>query len=69
MPYNWYKMPTKSDRVVLLEQFGSIIKQLILDGEEDSEDFKEIVELNAVLTRSRNLKSREPIPKTRAFFF
>ena len=68
MPYNWYKMPTKSDRVVLLEQFGSIIKQLILDGEEDSEDFKETVELNAVLTRSRNLKSREPIPKTRAFF-
>jgi hypothetical protein len=52
MPHNWSKMPTKSDRVVLLEQFGSIIKQLILDGEEDSEDFKEIVELNAVLTRS-----------------
>lgn len=68
MPGNFCIMPTKSDRVVLLEQFGTIIKQLILDGHEKSEDFKEIVELNDVLTRSRNLKTREPIPKTRAFF-
>jgi len=35
-------MPQKSDRVVLLEEFGTIIKRLILDGKEDSEDFKEI---------------------------
>ena len=39
---NWDPMPQKSDRVVLLEEFGTIIKRLILDGKEDSEDFKEI---------------------------
>jgi len=42
MPFNWDLMPQKSDRVVLLEEFGTIIKRLILDGKEDSEDFKEI---------------------------
>jgi len=46
-------MPKNSDRVLLLEQFGTIIKRLILDGKEDSEDFKEIVELNNVLFRPR----------------
>jgi len=58
-------MPQKSDRIVLLKQFGTITKQLILDGEEVSEDFKEIVELNNVLFRMMNLKKREPIRRLR----
>ena len=53
---------------MLLEQFGEVIKQLILDYREDSEDFDEILELTEVLQSTRNLKRREHVPKTTAFF-
>ena len=61
-------MPVKSDKQVLLDDLGTLIKQLILDNRDDSEDFKEIVELTDTLVRTRNLKTREHVPKTTAFF-
>ena len=61
MPFHHTQMPVKSDK-------GSIIRQLILDNRDNSEDFKEIVELTETLERTRNLKTRTQIPKTMALF-
>ena len=61
-------MPVKSDKQVLLDDLGTLIKQLILDNRDDSEDFNEIVELTDTLVRTRNLKTRQHVPKTTAFF-
>jgi uncharacterized protein YigA (DUF484 family) len=48
-------MPLKSDKQVLLSELGSTFKQTILDNKDNSEDFKEIVELTETLERTRNL--------------
>jgi len=49
-------VPIKSEKQVLLEQFGVVIKKLILDDREDSEDYDEIIESIVALTRvSRKL--------------
>ena len=68
MPFHHTQMPKKSDKQVLLSELGSTIKQLILDDRDNSEDFKEIVELTETLERTRNLKTRTHIPKTTALF-
>jgi len=68
MPFHHTQMPKKSDKQVLLSELGSTIKQLILDNRDNSEDFKEIVELTETLERTRNLKTRTHIPKTTALF-
>jgi len=57
-------MAIKSEKQVLLEQFGVVIKQLILDDREDSEDYDEIIELTEALQLTRNLKTRKHVPKT-----
>jgi len=68
MPFHHTEMPKKSDKQVLLSELGSTIKPLILDDRDNSEDFKEIVELTETLERTRNLKTRTHIPKTTALF-
>ena len=68
MPFHHTQMPKKSDKQVLLSELGSTIKQLILDDRDNSEDFKEIVELTETLERTKNLKTRTHIPKTTALF-
>ena len=68
MPFHHTQMPVKSDKQVLLSELGSTIRQLILDNRDNSEDFKEIVELTETLERTRNLKTRTQIQKTMALF-
>ena len=52
-------MPIKSEKQVLLEQFGVVIKKLILDDREDSEDFDEFIELTEALQFNRSFAIEE----------
>ena len=48
-------MPLLSERQALLKQLDTVLKYLMLDGKEESEDFKELYELKGSISRTRLL--------------
>ena len=57
-------MPRYSERKKLLQQLNRALKYLILYGEEESEDFQELLEIIAILPQTRNLNPRNVVPKS-----
>ena len=55
---------SRSGRQILLDEFESILRHLIIFGEEESEGFSEVMELFEGLTGCRNLNARNNIPKS-----
>jgi hypothetical protein len=58
-------MPIISERSYLLSQFDFILRIMVMNGEEDSADFREIIDLRFGLLSTRYLNSRNLIPKNR----
>ena len=57
-------MPIYSERQLLLKAFKRIIRLLILDGKEGSQEFNEIFTLFVDMESSRYLNPRDPIPQS-----
>ena len=57
-------MPVYSERHLLLKSLKRIIKLLILDGNEGTADFNEIIALYFDMESCRYLNSRDPIPQS-----
>ena len=53
-------MPRSSERQVLLFEFDRILRYLALHGEEESDKFQEILELNFMLESCRFMIPRGP---------
>lgn len=57
-------MPVYSERHLLIKCFKRILKILILDGKEDTADFREILASFYDIQACRYLNPREPIPQS-----
>ena len=58
-------MPLLSERQALLKQLDTVLKYLMLDGKEESEDFKEVYELKGSISRTRYFNLRVHLEKNR----
>jgi hypothetical protein len=56
-------MPKKSERLSLIRDLNVLLKDLYLDGKEDSADFIELYEILVGVESCRNLISNVLIPK------
>jgi hypothetical protein len=61
-----FAMPKTSKRQALIKEFDRLLMFLILDDEDDSEDFEEIIELRNLVTENRYMDLRTTIPKNRS---
>lgn len=59
-------MPKRSSRDVFLEDIELKLMMMVLDDEDESEEFWELVEIADMTEKYRYLIPREPIPKTQA---
>ena len=58
-------MPSLSERQALLKQLDTVLKYLMLDGQEETEDFKEVYELKGLISRTRYFNLRVNLEKNR----
>ena len=59
-------MPVKSERATLIAEVDNLLRHIIIEGDDKSSEFTEIMEIYESLTGSRYLNERTVIPKTRA---
>ena len=59
-------MPVKSERAVLIAELENLLRHMILEGDDKSVEFTEIMDIYEAVTGSRYLKDRSAVPKTRA---
>ena len=57
-------MPQISERANLIRQLESVLRNLICNGEENSTEFKKIMEIYAGITSTRCLNTRQVVPKS-----
>jgi hypothetical protein len=59
-------MPVKSERATLIAEVENLLRHMIIEGDDKSSEFTEMMEIYESLTGSRYLNERIVIPKTRA---
>ena len=59
-------MPVKSERAFFIAELEGLLRQMILEDDDKSTEFAEIMEIYEAVTGSRYLNQRTTIPKTRA---
>ena len=59
-------MPVKSERAVLIAELENLLRHMILEGDDKSVEFTEIMDIYEAVTGSRYLNDRSAVPKTRA---
>jgi hypothetical protein len=59
-------MPRRSERSYLIGQFEFVLRSLIVNGEEGSKEWKQIIELYAGIVGTRCLNARQLVPKSDA---
>jgi len=59
-------MPVKSERSTLIAELENLLRHMIIEGDDKSSEFIEIMDIYVSITGSRYLNERTVIPKTRA---
>ena len=59
-------MPVKSERAVLIAELENLLRHMILEGDDKSVEFTEIMDIYEAVTGSHYLNDRSFVPKTRA---
>ena len=59
-------MPVKTERAILIVELENLLWHLILEGDDKSAEFTEIMDIYEAVTGSRYLSDRSTVPKTRA---
>ena len=59
-------MPVKTERAILIVELENLLRHLILEGDDKSAEFTEIMDIYEAVTGSRYLSDRSTVPKTRA---
>ena len=59
-------MPVKSERATLIAELENLLRHMIIEGDDKSSEFIEIMDIYESITGSRYLNERAVIPKTRA---
>ena len=59
-------MPVKSERAILIAELENLLRHMILEGDDKSVEFTEIMDIYETVTGSRYLNDRSAVPKSRA---
>ena len=59
-------MPVKSERAILIVELENLLRHMILEGDDKSVEFTEIMDIYEAVTGSRYFNDRSIVPKTRA---
>ena len=59
----YFAMPKISEKKMLLKDLNDILKVLVIDGNESTKEFSEIMEITSSLSTHRFMNARNPIPK------
>lgn len=59
-------MPVKSERATLIAELENLLRHMIIEGDEKSSEFTEIMDIYESINGSRYLNERTVIPKTKA---
>jgi hypothetical protein len=59
-------MPVKSERATLIAELENLLRHMIIEGDDKSSEFTEIIDIYESINGSRHLNERTVIPMTKA---